>query len=317
MTAQKKPLSQPDLLVRLWHRKSVVALGALVGLLVAIFYLNLVTYKFRAELRVTPSAASKSPALASASPGVGALASIAGISLGATSSASPFDIYMDAILSRDVAAALTRDPRIMHAIFKRDWDARISVWREPVSAIGATVTSIKQIVGIPVRKWHQPNAADLQDYLLRSIQIYKSNASPLTRIQYDDEDAGFAGYLLAQMNISADRKVRADALLQARVYAAYLSVRLSAVTLSELRNRIVDQLARQEELIMIASSDVPYAAAMLEQPTVSDTPVTPQPKLVIPIGLLAGIALGAGAVLWMQPRQRRMRSDPIDPIDAE
>jgi uncharacterized protein involved in exopolysaccharide biosynthesis len=294
---------------RLLRQSPVIVAATLTGLLLAIVYLNLATYRYRAELRVTPSAASKTPALALGGGNVGGLASLAGISLGAAASATPFDLYMDAILSREVAEHLARDPLVMRAVFAADWDVSGKRWRDPYTGLGNAVRSLKSLMGIPVRPWQKPDAAALQKHLERSLKVYKNNTVPITRIQYDHRDGYFAAYLLTRMNDIADRKVRRDALDQARVYTTYLSKRLPEVTIAELRSRIVDQLSKQEELTMMASSAVPYAAVPLEEPTVPDLPDNPRPRIVLPLGVLAGVAIGVLLALLRSSRWRRNRGE--------
>jgi hypothetical protein len=302
-----------EVAARLWARKWLLAAAVLAGVVVAVIYLNLATYRYRAELRVTPSS-SRPSALASAGSAGANLASLAGISLGAATTASPFDLYMDAFLSREVASDLARDPRIMHHVFASNWDSHSASWHPVTSVFSNLTTALKQILGGRPERWRRPDAAALQEYLLRSIQVYKGTTSPVTRIQYDDADPDFAAYLLSQMNTRADRKVRGDAIIQARSYLTYLTQRLATVALTELRSRIADQLSRQEELLMMASSSVPYAAVTLEPPSVPETPASPRQALALGAGVLAGM-IGGTLVILMLPRRHYRRSAALEPTE--
>jgi len=295
-----------DPLVLVWKRKWLVALLALAGLAVAIVYLNVAQYEYRAELRVTPADSSRTPTLANVVQTLG-FSPAASLGLGGPTAATPFDVYLDSLLSRDVADELAHDPEVMRPLFAEQWDTKRKVWREPQSFAGDLMMSAKRLLGLPIRPWSQPDGAALQEYFVRNLRVINSTKIAVTRINLDDEDPRVALYVLTRLNEAADRKVRGDALKQARTYAAFLTERLRTVQLSELRQRIADQLGRQEELIMMASSGVPYAAKPLEPPTVTAKPVKPAPSLVLPLGLMAGLAFGTLAALALGLRaQSRM-----------
>ena len=80
-----------DPLLIVWQRKWVVLAATIIGVLLAIAYLNVAQYEYRAELRVTSADSSRTPTLANVAQTL-TLSPASALGLGGESSATPFDI---------------------------------------------------------------------------------------------------------------------------------------------------------------------------------------------------------------------------------
>lgn len=281
----------PDLssiLVVVWQKKLLVGAVILASLLAGILYLWIVNPTYTVEMRVT-AAASSSNSIANRLGNLGGLAAAAGLPIGGSSKAEPFDLYIEALTSREVADELARDPRIMKTIFAREWDANTGHWKSPPVSPGQWV---KSLLGHGEAHWRAPDGARLRDYLQRKILVTKSAKSPITLIGYDVTDPDFGIYLLARMNQSADNDVRRRALEQANDYKAYLASVLPTVELADVRRSLADSLTQQYEAVMMARSSVPYAAAAIGAPQASLAPTKPKVAITLAICLLLGTIIG-------------------------
>lgn len=277
-----------NLLVLVWQKKWRVVGAMVVALLLGIAYLNIATPIYTTELRVT-AAASSTNSIANRLGSLGGLAAAAGLGISSSSKAEPFDLYLDALTSREVADRLAADPRIMRTIFKREWDEARGGWHDPGKSPVQILRSVLLIGNPP---WRAPDGARLRDYLQREIVITKSNKTPITLVGYDARDADFGTYLLARMNEQADYQVRSRALKQAMDYQDYLTSILPTVVLAEARRSLADSLTEQYEAVMMARSTVSYAATALSAPQASIAPTKPKAVIVLVVSLLLGLIVG-------------------------
>ena len=274
------------LLLRLWHRRWLALLFIIVALGLAIAYLHAARYKYLAELTVTP-AEQGSPKV----PGnLASLGSLVGVDLG-SQAGSAFNIFADTVRSYPVAERLSRDPKIMRRIFADEWDG--SQWREPQSSLKPFLTSVKSLLGVPVRPWQRPTAVDLRAYLQREILVLEDKKKSLLTFSYQNVDPEFARYLLQNAVDDSDGFLRAKSLARASTYVRYLETRLGQVQVAEYRQSLAQALISYENTRMMASSDASFAAEQFGDVWISNRPTTPQPLVVL------GAAAGAGFVAWI------------------
>lgn len=285
-----------DLFLRIWQRKLIVLLAMATALFGTIIYLNLATKTYTSELRVIPSESSTSVS-AGRLGGLSSLAAVAGVSVGSSQGPTTFEVFLATIRTRELADQLARDSQVMQHAFPDEWDVATGRWTRPVGVIADAKRTIWSLLGRD-RGWHPPSGARLQEYLAQNLSIVPSSQkNPITVIQYNHQDPAFARYMLNQINLVADQIVRRKALKEARQFAMYFERRLTNVFVLDLRQSIIQNLSEQEKLIMMASSNVPYSARLIEPPTVSDLPTRPQTFLALGAALALGFLLGATLAL--------------------
>ena len=274
------------------RRWFVLVAGAVTGTALAIAYLNFTVPKYAAELRISP-AANSSGGLGGSLGQLGGIAAIAGIDVHQGNSASPFDLYLDALRSRQTADTMARDPAIMHHVFTRQWNSATRRWHEPASLARPAMDAVRNLAGQPRYAWRPPNGADLAEFIAKKLAVEapKPKDPPVTTLYLEDSDAPFAAAFLDRINGIADSAVRVRALQRATEYARYLQGRLKTTENAEQVKRLADVLLEQERAIMMASSSVPYAANPSEPAVATPRPVSPVVPAVILIGFVAGLLL--------------------------
>lgn len=309
-TSASKQVDLADLLWKIWQRKLIVLSIIAIALFGAIYYLQVAVKIYTAELRVSPSDSSTS-VNGNKLGGLSSLAAVAGVSVGSLQGPTTFEVFMATIKTRELADQLAHDSRIMQHVFPDEWDAATRRWMRPTGIVANTKISIWRLLGRD-RDWIPPSGARLQEYLARNLSIIpQSQKNPITVIQYDHRDPAFARYMLIQINLVADQIVRRKALDEARQFETYFERRLSNVFVVDVRQSLIQSLAEQEKSIMMASSNVPYAARLIETPTVSDLPTRPQTFLVLGVALVLGFAIGALLTL-LPPGGNRLQLDNVN-----
>lgn len=282
------PSDAISILLLVWQKKLLVAACMVTAFFLGILYLNTAIPTYTTELRVT-AASSSSGSIGSRLGNLGGLAAAAGLGIGSSSKAEPFDLYLEALTSRGVADKLAADRRVMTTIFSREWDVRRQAWVAPPLTMSQTV---KSVLGLGEKAWRPPDGARLRDYLQRELVITKSTKTPVTAIGYDARDPDFGVYLLSRIDEYADLQVRTRALQQARDYQAYLSSVLPGVMIADARRSLADSLVQQYEAAMMAQSSVSYAAVALSAPQASVGPTKPKAIIVVALSLLLGLVVG-------------------------
>lgn len=282
---------------RWWFIAAAAAAGAVLALIV----LNFTVPKYAASLRVSP-ASTGSGGLGGALGQLGGLAAIAGVDVRqGSSAASPFDLYLDTLRSRQTADLLARDPAIMHHVFARQWNAAAQRWQPTASLSRPVVDAISSLAGQPRIEWHPPDGADLAEFIAKkmALQSPKPKDPPVTTLYLEDPDPGFAARFLDRINAIADETVRARSLQRATDYARYLEGRLRTTTNVEQLKRLADILLEQDRAIMAASSSLSFAANVSEPAVATPRPVSPNVLVGLVVGLLGG-AMAAAGVLFIR-----------------
>jgi len=291
-----------DLLWLLLRRWFVVAAFIVLSLAAAVVYLKTATYKYTAELKVTP-VQEESGTLAR---NLGNLATIAGLNVPrGAQTVSPFMLYLESIKTQEVADALSADQTLMHSLFSTEWDPETASWKEPKRGFLAPAATIRRLVGAPVYPWHAPNASDLRTLIQREVRINEEPRSSVVTITFNNADPSTAVNLLQKMHDVADSKLRQRTLERASNYIAYLQRILPTTTIGEYRQALAQALADQEKLKMMASANNPFAAAPFGHAVASDRATTPSPLRVLGIAVLVGLLSGILLVVNLRWPSRR------------
>ena len=270
--------------------------------LVALLYLHIATYKYTATLMVSPVIqSSQTGSLSSKLGGLSSLASLAGVNIGGDTATQAFMLYQKGLYSRDVADLLAKDPQIMHAVFRKQWDATGKQWIPPNPTVRTIAVFVQSLLGIPHHDWQPPDGALLQEYITNHVYIETEPDKPVVTITYSDQDPQFAVKFLHTLDRAVDDKLRDLALVRANQYIGYLSDQLTKVANTDVREALMTTLTDQENTKMMASVTAPYSAQPFGPPSASRRPMFPKPFLVLAAALLIGVFAGGLAAIWLPP----------------
>jgi hypothetical protein len=301
----------PDLLdlATLVLRGWPIVLGVVAAsLLLMILYLNVATYRYTAELKLTV-AQSGTGSLSTSLKNLSGLASIAGVQLPQDSGAIAFLRYGENLRSATAARVIVADPALVRTIFATEWDEERQAFVEPRSSLRTLANGAKRLIGVPVYPWREPDAVRIQAWLHRHVSVVQDQRRPLATVSFRHPDPEFAGRFLMALHQGVDRDLKRRALARADSNIAYLEEKLRTVSVAEHRAALTDALGEQERIRMLAGSGAPFAAEPVGEVTVSDRPTFPRPALFLVGAALVGAFLGSLVVLvraWLDVK--RMRS---------
>lgn len=286
-----------DALLGLWQSRILLLLTCAAGALLAIIYVARAPVIYTAQLTLTPSESSPSESASR----LGSLASLAGVSSGSHVS-SPFDLFLLALQSRQVATVVAHDEPMLKRLFPDRWDAARGRWLTATDRTGGF--SIRRMLGLPVAPLGRPTAGEIDDLLSNRVGIGQSSERGTATILFEDPDPVFATHFIARITVAADDLVKARSLARSTEFVAYLRKKLGTVTLAEDREVLAAELGARERSAMLASSGLPFAADPLGEPTASTLPTSPRLALSLAIGIAGGFTAGLLVILLLHVRGR-------------
>lgn len=249
-----EPATLPDVLAALKRAKFFLATGVLAGVCGAMIFLSAAVPSYRAQMIAGPTQTLEAA-------GERALPESPSLNdLG-------FTRFETIITGISVASALLKDTKIFQGL-----------QRDPRGGIFE-----------PDQEW---TPEKLSEYLKRRIRIEPIGDTKLRRLVYYHPSADFAVYMLGRIHRAADVIIREDARVQAAQRVGYLRKTSAEISNPEHRRALTDLLVQQERLLMLASIDQPFAAAIVEPPSASARPRWPDKSLALAAFAVAGALAG-------------------------
>ena len=292
------------------RRWRLLLLSMFAGLLLAILYLNISTPRYGASLRLTPASSTENN-LSGALGRLGGLASLAGIQARQGSEgATPFELFLDRLYSRELAGQLVADREIARQAFAAEWDSKTGSFRDRPGLLRPIRNLLYWLAGQEAPRWRPPDAERMQNYLEKNVVVTEPGPRdpPITTVSTRAKDPLFATRLLQQLHHLADTDVRTSELARARESAAHLATKLAETNVVEHRVVLAQALLEQERSIMLATSSAAFAATQVEPASSSERPVSP---LIIPtflIGCLLGLFAGIGITTTSYVRRQMAKA---------
>jgi uncharacterized protein involved in exopolysaccharide biosynthesis len=248
-----------DVLAQVRRARGWMFAGVILGAALALFFLMSVTPLYKAQMIVGPASPISTDQAASA----------AGVRLAPNSNANDlnFTRFENTLAGPSVAGALLKDERIFGGIIED----------HPLGFL-------------PAQKNWSPQK--LAEYMRRSVRIDPIGDTKLRRLSYYHADPEFAAYFLARAQEVTDELIRRRVKADAGARIEYLQKASSALVNPEHRRALTDLLMEQERVLMLASVDQPYAAAVIEPALSSYKPKWPSRTLALLSFIMAGALAG-------------------------
>jgi hypothetical protein len=295
----RKSISLSDLAAEIWGGRWIVLAAAIMGLLYGAYDVNKSGASYVALIQVAPAETDTSGALSGAS---GLLSGLIGGSSSAT--VPKFTQFLNALGSVGVASILDKKYDMLCKIYRGQCDLKTHAWKERTDIEDRLRGLLARIGRLP-----DPNGArtviDLAAYDDGAIEKEESKTSSMVKLRYTHSNPKFAALYLSLLVKTTNDYIRGQNREIQHTYVNYINDAISKNTNVDQR-QILDQLLLQEERnLMMAEVDAPYAASVLDGPTV--TPVNKVLRTLL-INSFWGLLLGAAIAIGrnhLPSRQRR------------
>lgn len=271
-----------------------------VVMLLTVGYLHIVPQTYTVQMSVAPVMASNQQL----GGGLSALARLGGVDLSNLSGGEgQFRLFINALKLPDVANEVAKDQKLMIGLFPAQWSETEQRWKPRTGALHSIADGVRNFLGLGVTPWHAPGGDEMQTLLDNDLEVDDDPKSAVITLRMQSATPDAARALLEKLTQVIDAKLRQQALARADDYIVYLNSELNKVTVADYRATLVERLSQQEQIRMMASADVSFAAQVFSGPSVSPLPTAPKSTMVLFSGLLFG-AIFAGFVAIQAERQR-------------
>lgn len=294
------PPAPPQVLLRnagsaIAHRWWWVPIGMIIGVLIMVGVMRLSDPVYEASMLVAP-VSDNTGGLAGKIGQLSGLASLAGVKLPDSETATPFSQFLEMLTAREVVQRVDRQLNLRKLLFPKNWDPGTRRLVAGDGFVTDTKSLLANVAGTPAHL-----VPDLDDVTLRladKITITALPKSGIRRITLKFKTPEDAVAVLAALHRTADKIVRDRTQIRVQQQIDRLLQALPSVVYPEQRQGIASLLMAQEQQAMVASTGDTFAAAIVSDPVAPSQPVFPRPAIMLAIGAVLGaLAAIAGAVV--------------------
>jgi hypothetical protein len=263
----RNSISIADVTRQVWSGRLIVAAALVLGLFYGLYEAHRAGPMYVATISVMPAPSDTDSGGGSLGGGaVGMLADLAGGGGGA-SQVPKFTQFLTSIGAVGVAQVLDRKYDAVCVINRGLCDPKTHVWRQRTGLQASFNAFLARVAGLP-----NPNGAltviDLAQYNAGQIGITKDKVSSLVTLSYNNRDPKFAAEYLSRVLDTTNNYIQTQDRTKMRIMVDYVSHRIATNTNAEQRTALDSLLLQQERRLMMAEVDAPYAATILDGPTV-------------------------------------------------
>ncbi|MDB4219540.1 Wzz/FepE/Etk N-terminal domain-containing protein [Emcibacteraceae bacterium] len=287
----EEEISLFDLVSIILSQKLILIIPLTISIVLAISYLQIAEQKYTITQKVTPVSTVSDPMKGS----LGQLASLTGANFG-KKSGTVFELYFEGIHSLETAKVLAKNVDILAKAFPKYWDANNNEWVKPTGIIQFLKNFFNVLVGRPQLSSEKPSDTLLQDFLQREVKIIESLDSSIVSVSIKTADINFGKKVLLNLHQISDEELRKRALERSSRQINYLTLKLGEIKNIEHRQVLATALLEQEDISMMASSNLPFASEPFGAPYPSLKPTNPNPIIIIPMAIILSLFLSS---LWI------------------
>lgn len=260
----RKTISISYLMGLLWAGRIIVITTAILGLLYGVYTVHKNGAAYTATMRISPAETDSS--LGDIGGTGGLLAGLAGTQ--GAMVVPKFTQFLQAIGSQGVAQELDKRYGLLCRTFSSDCNQLTHQWRERTGMRAWFDGMLARLGNLP-----DPNGprtiADLAAYVGGAVLQEQNKASSVVLLTYTSHKPELAVQFLSQVVKTTNDYVRAQSRETQKRYVEYLSEKAAKATNVELRQAIDTLLLQEERQLMMTEVDVPYAAKIMDGPTVA------------------------------------------------
>jgi hypothetical protein len=276
--------------------KLVIALTTLLGLGLGFGYIALSVPRYTAEMLVSPtslSAAQESAAtLVSASSLLSRNVPITDVA---------YQSFLAMLTSYEVAEVMARQPDVLETFFPGQLDAEHQTAKSPTGFTAISRAWIRSMLHRPPVTSPGPEA--LRRRITADLNLDRLTETRMYKITFQFPDPVFAQSFLGAIAMEANDILRERERRRAQLRVDYVRKRLDEVQVEDYRMMLLSLLSQAEKELLATQSDLPFAADVVEAPSVSSIPTSPKLVPILGVGGIAGLMLGLGLAFGLEHRR--------------
>ena len=252
------------LLGQIWSGRWLALAGFLIGLGYGSYTVWVNPAQYVATMRVSPAESDIGGATAGGG-GAGLLADLTG-SMG-TMKVPKFTQFTLSLSSTGVADLLIKRHDMLCRVYKGECDAATHTWRARTGWRESISSFLAWLGHLP-----DPNAGrtdiDLANYIRDSVRLDQPKQSAIATLTFVNRDPKFAADFISKVTQATDDYIKQQSREIQRRYVDYLTASAARTLNVEQRTAIDALLLQNERQLMLTEVNVPYAAQIMDGPTV-------------------------------------------------
>jgi len=293
----RKSISISYLIGLVWAGRLIVVAAAVFGLLYGVYTVHSVGPLYVAIMRVSPAANDTSAA--------GASGLLAGLTGGAGAVQVPkFTQFLFARDSIEVARELDRKYDLLCRVYRGDCDQVTHQWKDRTGVREWFRGALARLSGLPDPNVGPRTPVDLATYVTNTVSETVNKTNSIVALSFTDRRPEFAAQFLSQVVKTTNDYIRAQSRESQKRYVEYLTQSAAKATNVEQRMALDTLLLQEERQLMMTEVDIPYAAQILDGPTV--VPLNDALKRIA-IWTILGMVLGTAIAMSRDLLPRKWR----------
>ena len=285
-----------ELFAALWDGKLLIFIVTCAIFLLSSAYLHVAerSYTVSVTLRPTEEQSSAGGNLG----GLGGLASLAGVQL-PSGGATEFITFQAMLKSQEVASRLFADETLIQRLFAGEWDESRKSFLQPIpSTLGNVKRLIKPLLtGEGQAAYIAPNAARLAQTLSSNLSVSEDKNSGMLKLSMESAKPELASDLMLALIRETDGFLKERFVVSGSEALQFYQQKISKARSREHREALAKLIATEEQKLMLATREGPFVVEIMMGPDQSLRPTSPKSSLVLALGLVLGLFLGAAVVL--------------------
>jgi len=300
----RRSVSVSEVLDQLWNGRIVISICFMFGLIYGTYAAWTQGPHFAAQINLLPAESNSVDGSSGGGSALGLIAGLTGANLG---SVPKFTQFLSALHSVGVAEVLDKKYAMTCRVFSGYCDQETHRWLRRDGFRAWLNGILAQLSGLP-----DPNGpfttTELAQYIEGSVEVTVDKANQVVKLGYQSPKPKFAAEFLTLLVQTTNDYIKNQDKVVLRQYVNYLSNQAATATNVAQRDAIDQLLLQQERKLMLTEVNVPYAATVLDGPTV--LPVNKAFRLIAVYGAL-GLIVGSLIALgrrYLLPHLRNWRA---------
>ena len=285
-----------ELFLTLWQGKYLICLISFVAVVLASVYLHSAERKYSVEFVLKPviEVSGGGPNLS----GFSGLASLAGVSL-PTSNSSDFVTYQKLIFSEEVADRVSSNTELLISLFGAEWNSTDKIFEAPpVGLVGVLKQVVKStLTGVTKGEYIEPNPKRLSMLMDAKLNISTDSKTGFVSISTQTSSPDLMVSLITSAAQETDNLLKERFFATAEETLEFYQQKLLTSRSPEHRQALAILISAEDQKLMLASKGRNFVAEPLTMPSISLYPTSPKSSLVLALGFVLGIFMGAAIVL--------------------
>jgi uncharacterized protein involved in exopolysaccharide biosynthesis len=297
-----------ELFLIIWKGKLTILLMIITCVFYGIYYIQNSGQKYSVSIiykQVIPSGEIKGFGK------LGGLASIAGLSLPASSSSSlDFDSFIHLMTSEEVAEKIFKNEELTKKLFLAEFDEASNTFRMPeVGFLGSLKRKIKPIItGRENEPYRPPDPQRLSLKLKQDFSISVDLKTGFLVLTAETGNPKIVIELMKNAVMHADILVKNRFIKNSTQSIDFYMKKIARAKSREHREALARLIGEEEKRLMLTSRGENFVVEPISRPQISFYPTSPGASLILAVSIIAGVSFGILLVFLRNSLKRKVRN---------